>query len=107
MAEETWDINNMKARFALELEETKKYLKEKKKITPKPKSKEDKKLTTLSDRVERILLSDIETKEQVLETLSNFKINPNMWMPDIQRLNLEIAALKLRFKDCMIKNEGV
>jgi len=92
MSEEVWDKKAAKAAFDSEIEKAREYLSEKKKITPKP--EEFKKITTLSDDEEWIILSGIKTKGEVIETLSSFK-NDGSWGGDIQRLTKEVAELML------------
>lgn len=98
--EEGFNFDTMKENLALELKKAREYIEEKKKITPKP--EEYKKLTTLSDAEERSILSDLNVKESVLETIN---INPGSWMPEIKRLTLEVAALRFRLEEYKIKEE--
>ena len=102
MAEDIWDENDTKALFALELERAKEYLREKERVTPKP--KEYKKLTTLSDKTERMLLSDIQTKEEVIEIISNPR-SVYTWTADITRLRKSIEDIEQVLKENAIDSE--
>jgi hypothetical protein len=102
MTEEIWDKNDTKSLFALELERAKEYLREKERVTPKP--KEYKKLTTLSDKTERMLLSDIKIKEEIIEIISNPR-SVNAWATDIIRLRKSIEDIERILKENAIDSE--
>lgn len=95
-----WNKDEAQEKFKEELCRTRAYLDEKKKNTPKPEPY--KKMTTLSDKVERTIMSDIKVKEELIETLSGFK-GTNEWSADISRLAKEAGGLRLVLEAHRIK----
>lgn len=100
MFEEVWDKNESQKKFDAELEKARTYLYEKKKITPKPEPY--KKMTTLPDKVEQTIMSDIKVKEDLIELLGSFK-SKSEWSADISRLTKEAGVLRLVLEAHKIK----
>jgi hypothetical protein len=100
MTDMIWDKDESQKKFDAELEKARTYLYEKKKITPKPELY--KKITTLPDKVERTIRSDIKVKEELIEILGSFK-NKNEWSADISRLAKEAGGLRLVLEAHKIK----
>lgn len=100
MTDMVWDKNEAQEKFNAELTKARLYLEEKKKVTPKPEPY--KKMTTLSDNVEKTILADIKVKEELIEILAGFK-GKNEWSADISRLAKEAGGLRLILEAHKIK----